>query len=228
MTTRIVVLAGRGRYEDPWHDHAAVAHEVALLFGEPGALGDRDVVGQVRSTWPDALDDLAPGDLLVVAAGQGRPDASFDGSDDDWRPFHDRLAAWAGAGGAVLALHAAANTFGDSPGWARVLGGRWVDGVSGHPPIGPATVTLRQGHPVTDGLAAVQVFDERYTALDVSPTAQVLGTTPDDDGADHPVLWVQEAHGGRTVYSALGHDLRSFASGSHRALLLRAAGWLLA
>lgn len=225
---RILVLAGRGRYEDPWHDHAATSHEVARILGEPGAGGDPDAVVQVRSTWRDALADLDTADLLVVNSGTGRPDRGFDGSDDEWRAFHERLAGWARAGGAVLALHQAANTFADAPAWEDVLGGRWVPGTSMHPPIGDATFRLVPGHAITDGLPAVEAFDERYCFLKVAESAQVLGTVADDDGAAHPVLWVQEAHGGRTVYSALGHDVRSFESPGHREVLRRAAAWLLA
>ena len=218
--SRILILSGRGRYEDPWHDHAATSHVVAGVLGDLGAV-------QVRGLFRDGLDDLDSVDLLVVNSGTGRRDAEFDGSDDDWLAFHDRLAGWARAGGAVLGLHQAANTFYDAPGWEAVLGGRWVVGESMHPPIGPARFELVQGHPVTDGLDAVEAFDERYCRLRVAPGARVLGTTPDDDGTVQPVLWVNEAHGGRSVYSALGHDVRSFAAEAHQELLRRSASWLL-
>ncbi|GAB2499920.1 hypothetical protein GCM10027063_44340 [Promicromonospora xylanilytica] len=221
MTTkRILILAGRGRYEDPWHDHAATSHAVA---GVLGGLGEVEVRGLFR----DALDDLDTVDLLVVNGGSGRRDTEFDGSDGDWLAVHDRLAAWARAGGSVLGLHQAANTFYDAPDWSAVLGGRWVPGESMHPPIGPARFELTQGHPVTDGLSVVEAFDERYCLLRVAPGARVLGTTRDDDGAEQPVLWVNETHGGRSVYSALGHDVRSFASEGHQELLRRSASWLL-
>jgi hypothetical protein len=217
---RILILAGRGRYEDPWHDHAATSYVVAGVLGD---LGDV----QVRGLFRDALDDLDSVGLLVVNSGSGRRDPDFDGSDDDWLAFHARLAGWARAGGAVLGLHQAANTFYDSTAWPEVLGGRWVPGESMHPPIGPARFALTQGHPVTEGLDAVEAFDERYCRLRVAPGARVLGTTLDDDGAEQPVLWVNEAHGGRSVYSALGHDVRSFASDGHQELLRRSASWLL-
>lgn len=221
MTTkRILILAGRGRYEDPWHDHAATSHVVA------GIIGDLGVV-EVRGLFRDALDDLDSAHLLVVNGGSGRRDPDFDGSDDDWLAFHARLAGWARAGGAVLGLHQAANTFYDAPDWSAVLGGRWVPGESMHPPIGQARFELAQGHPVTEGLDAVEAFDERYCLLQVAPATRILGTTPDDDGAEQPILWVNDAHGGRSVYSALGHDARSFASEGHQELLRRSASWLL-
>jgi hypothetical protein len=217
---RILILSGRGRYEDPWHDHAATSHVVAGILGNLGAV-------EVRGLFRDALDDLSSVGLLVVNGGSGRRDADFDGSDDDWLGFHASLAQWARAGGAVLGLHQAANTFYDAPEWSAVLGGRWVPGESMHPPIGPARFEVTAGHPITDGLPDVEAFDERYCRLRVTPGAQVLGTTLDDDGAAQPVLWVNEAHGGRSVYSALGHDARSFASAGHQELLRRSASWLL-
>ena len=134
----------------------------------------------------DALDDLDSVDLLVVNGGSGRRDPDFDGSDDGWLGFHARLAGWARAGGAVLGLHQAANTFYDAPDWSAVLGGRWVPGESMHPPIGQARFELTQGHPVTEGLDAVEAFDERYCRLQVAPATRILGTTPDDDGAEQP------------------------------------------
>lgn len=226
---RILVLTGRGRHEDPWHDHAATSYALALLLRglDVGGVAP-DVV--VRSTLPDALDDLDAVDLLVVNAGMGWPGFREAGLDDDaaWEAFHARLEAWARDGGAVLAVHQTARAFGDRPGWQEVLGGRWVPEVSGHPPIGDAVLTLADGHPVTDGLADVTAYDERYCHLRVAPTTQVLGSVRDDDGAAHPALWVATAHGGRTVYSALGHDPRSYASPTHAALLRRAATWLLA
>jgi type 1 glutamine amidotransferase len=227
---RIVILAGRGRYEDPWHDHAATSHRLALLLAWLD-VGDRPASVDVRSTFPDALEDLDDVDLLVVNAGTSWPgfrEAGIGPDDAAWSDFHARLAGWSRAGGRLLAVHQAANTFGDAPGWEAVLGGRWVEGESMHPPIGPARAELAGGtHPITDGLDAVEAFDERYCRLRVAPSSQVLGWVADDDGDRHPVLWANEAHGGRTVYSGLGHDVRSYDSPSHRELLLRAATWLL-
>ncbi|RPF23041.1 ThuA domain-containing protein [Myceligenerans xiligouense] len=244
MTKRILVLAGRGRYEDPWHDHAATSHEVAGILGGPGAAGRGDVVVQVRSTWRDALDDLDDVGLLVLNSGHGRPDAEFDGSDGEWAAFHERLAAWARSGGAVLALHQAANTFADAPGFEAILGGRWIPGVSMHPPIGEAVFDVVPGHPVTDGLGnalggagVIDAYDERYCHLVVAESSRVLLTThgpaepgfgaDDDGGRVHGVAWAHDAHGGRTVYSGLGHDVRSYGSAAHRSFLRSAAAWLL-
>ncbi len=219
---RVLVLAGRGRYEDPWHDHAGTSDVVAgLLRTLPG------VRVEVRGLFPDAVRDLDAADLLVVNTGRGRPDPAFDGDDADWVPVHEHVARWCTSGGAVLALHQAANTFPDAPRWEEVLGGRWIPGESTHPPIGETVIAVRTDvHPVVAGLGDVAVFDERYCRLRTSPDATVLATAH-HDGVDHPVAWVHERHGGRTVYDGLGHDVRSYDSRSRRELLLRSASWLL-
>lgn len=146
-----LVLVGRGRYEDPWHDHAAVAHEVVKVLADGGL----DVT--VRGTFPGALDDVVTAaggpELVVVVAGTGRTDPDLDGTDEDWSDFHAALDSLVGSGVPILALHASANTFTDSPVWARHLGGRWVPGVSMHAPIGEARFTVADLHPVTAGSA---------------------------------------------------------------------------
>ena len=220
---RILVLAGRGRFEDPWHDHAATSHRLALILGVVGEV-------EVRSAFPDSLDDLDGVDLLVLNLSCPKPgyvEADLDPG-VDWSGFTGALDAWARAGGRLLAVHQSALALDGDPRFEEILGGRWVDGVSGHPPIGDMRLRLALGtHPVTDGLTAVEAFDERYCDLRVAPSSQVLGFVDDDEDEPHPALWVTEAHGGRTVYSPLGHDLRSYASPTHQDLLINAALWLL-
>ena len=223
---RVLVLSGRGRYEDPWHDMAATSHRVATLLTSAG----HDVV--VRGSFPDAADDLDGVDLLVVNTASGRPDPAHDGDDATWAPFHEAVRAFADAGRPVLALHQGANTFADSPHWERILGGRWVDGTSMHPTIGPATFTVAgPEHPIGATLVAgptgaVTAFDERYSYLRVSPDVEVILTQVHDD-VTHPVVWAHQGGGVRVVYDGLGHDVRSYASASRCALLRTEVAWLL-
>ncbi|MBF0722014.1 ThuA domain-containing protein [Sanguibacter inulinus] len=239
---RVLVLAGRGRYEDPWHDMAATSHKVAEVLSAPTIDGTDDLGSpayqvSVRGAFPDALDDLDPAgdgvDLVVVNTSSGRPDPGFDGDDSRWSGFHERLRAWADAGRPVLGLHQAANTFADSAHWERILGGRWVDGTSMHPDIGEADFTLAGAdhdlagvlRDVTSG--TVTAFDERYSYLRVAESSTVL-LTQQHDGIDHPVVWVSGAPGVRCVYDALGHGARSYDSPSRQALLRAEVTWLLA
>ncbi|PFG34256.1 ThuA domain-containing protein [Sanguibacter antarcticus] len=225
---KILLVSGRGRYEDVWHDMAATSHRVATVLSEAG----HEVV--VRGSFRDALDDLqtAGFDLLVVNTSPGRTDAEHDGDDASWAPFHESVRAWADAGRPVLGLHQSASSFADSEHWERILGGRWVEGMSMHPPIGPATFTVSDpDHPVVSPLVsrvsgAVTAFDERYSYLRVSPEVQVL-LTQRHDGVVHPVVWVHEAGGVRVVYDSLGHDVRSYDSATRRTLLRSEVAWLL-
>lgn len=223
MPPDALVLVGRGRYQDPWHDDVATAQVLAATLDGVG------VAARVRGTFPGALDEVRPGDLalVVVLAGRGRVDPDFDGTDEDWYGFHDRLAALVRAGVPLLALHQAANTFADSPHWSGLLGGRWVVGTSMHPPIGEAAFAVVDAvHPVTDGLDEVRAFDERYCDLEVDPAGRVLLTTR-HEGREHPVVWVAPGPG-RVLYDGLGHDMRSYDSPSRRELLRREVAWLLA
>jgi type 1 glutamine amidotransferase len=217
--THALVLAGHGRYQDPWHDNAAIAHRVAQL------LADDAIDVTIRGTLPDALDDIEP-DLLVVASGRGRPDADFDGTDEDWLPFHARLSALVASGVPVLGLHQATNTFLDAPSWGPLLGGRWIEGTTWHPPLGDVTFrVVASDHPVVAGLSEISVQDEQYLSLDVSPDVEVL-VVADHEGTAHPVVWVAPGPG-RIVYDALGHDVRSYRSPSRVDLFRREVRWLL-
>ena len=126
----------------------------------------------------------------------------------------------------MLGLHQAANAFRDAPAWAALLGGRWVEGTSWHPPHGAAVFrVVDAAHPVTTGLTTIEAADERYLSLDVAPGAQVL-VVADHEGAPHPVVWVAPGPG-RVLYDALGHDVRSYDSPSRADLFRREVRWLL-
>ncbi|WP_182113391.1 MULTISPECIES: ThuA domain-containing protein [unclassified Actinotalea] len=218
MAAQVLVLTGRGRYEDPWHDHAATS---ALVVD---ALREQGVDARLRSTFPDALDDVDALRAVVVNAGRGRSDPDFDGDDAAWRGFHDRLHALVAAGTGVLGLHQAASTFADDPRWAALLGGSWT-ARSWHPPLAEARFAVRDAdHRVTRGLAEVVAVDEQYCDLEVRG-ARVLLTTR-HDGVDHPVVWAAPGPH-RVLYDALGHDVRSYASASRRALLARELDWVM-
>ncbi len=155
--SKAVILVGRGRYDDPWHDDAAVADQVR------NALTGLEV--SLRGTYRTALDDVAPGTLIVVCAGRGRTDPEFDGDDASWAPFHARLAELVAVGSPLLGLHAAANTFADSPSWAKLLGGHWVVNHSMHPARGPAEFDVVGDHPVAASLPGGFFFFRKQHSL---------------------------------------------------------------
>jgi len=128
----------------------------------------------------------------------------------------------------VLGVHTAANAFATVPAWVDRLGVRWVEGVSMHPPIEWLAATPVESHPIGVGLGVVGVFDERYSHLEISRSADVV-LSHSLDGVEQPLLLAREDAGGRrTVYDALGHGSESYASDSRRELLRREVNWLLA
>lgn len=223
-SARVTIVSGHNRYADSWHDMPATSHLIALALAGDGL--DATVVG----SWPRELADLSGTDLLVVNAGVGLPNGSTAGqsSDEAWEQGRAGLSTYLESGRPLLAVHQAANTFHDVPGYLERLGGRWVAGTSMHPPIGTATVSFgATAHPVNASPdASFEVWDERYAHMDITGDVTVLATHV-HDGAEHPLVWVHETPGGRAVYDALGHGRESYDSPDRCDLLRREARWLL-
>ncbi len=201
---RIAVLCGTGAHTDRWHDLPATSRSLAEAIAVATGAS-----AQVRGL--DELSNLGQPDAIVVNAS-----GDLDAPAVDSRPIVDVLLALHAAGVCLLAVHSAAYAFRDDARWASLLGGRWVPGVSGHPPIGTSTIDLA---PV-DAAApqSFTVFDERYTDLEVAVDATVVASHR-HEGRAHPLAWTRS--GGLVAYSALGHDPRSHTSAGHRALLAR-------
>lgn len=228
----VLLLRGDGRYADPWHPFGETAAALA------GVLAARGLEVEVRGDVDRALAEIGAGrvalpGLLVVDVGQPR--------DGGASPLPEGAAALAlidRAAVPVLGVHVSSTSFGDSPEWAALLGGRWVRGRTMHPEYGTARIAIEAGHPITDWLGDTDglddtdrlddfdVEDERYSWLEVAPAAQILATH-EHEGERHPVAWaLTREGGGRTVYDALGHDAASYSSAGHLRLLGRALDWL--
>lgn len=214
-----LLLIGRDRYADPWHDYVATGQRVAH---ELAGLG---ISTEWRSTFPDTLDGVDQPDLIVVLSGRSNGE---HGDPAPWKQLHDRLEQFVSAGTALLAFHSAANTFTDSEPWPRLIGGRWLEGKSAHPPIGEAVFDVVGSHPIVSGMGPIHAFDEQYCGLEMAPSSEPFLVTRQAT-AVHPVAWVAAPVGrGRSIYDGLGHDTRSYDSKEHIALLRREISWLLA
>jgi len=214
---RAVVLTGAGRYADPWHPFAETTPRLVEILAEIGIVAD------VADDVDEGLATLGSPDLLVVNAGD-----SWRGSDPGRAvPAAARanLAAALDRGIGVFAVHAALSSLRDYDVWREAVGGDWIVGTSGHPPIGPADISIEQlAHPITAGLGDLSLVDERYTGLSVDPHVEVLASHR-HEGETFPLMWAREYGRSRIVYDALGHDSRSYDSPAHRELIQRAALW---
>lgn len=210
MPSDTVIFTGQGDHADPWHDLPATSAALAEVLGPPGSVTTVTAVDQLEA----ALDGAG---LLVVNATAYRVEPVAEDA-----TFAAVLAPFLARGGGLLAMHSAAVAFPGEPSWRATIGGVWEHGRTFHPPLGPFAVTRTPvSHPIADGLGDFEVFDERYTDLDL-----VDDLTPVYTHGDGPAVWAREVGGGRVVYDALGHDVRSYESPGHVALLRRAAAWL--
>lgn len=215
--TPAVLLSGGGELRDPWHPFAATSRRIASLLEADGV--PTTVVDTVAALAAEAED----AQLLVLNAGSGM----------ELTPHDDALLAiieaHLAAGRPLLAMHIAVGLLPGSAAWAHALGGCWVPGVSGHPPLGDARVLLG-GHRLVDGLDEVRVVDERYTGLRIGADSTVFAWHEEGD-TRHPVAWARvtgaQGSGARVVCDTLGHDERSYDSESRRALLRAEVRWLL-
>lgn len=210
---RALIFAGGGDYTDPWHPFGATADRLRDV------LAAEDVVVTIVDTVAALSAAIADAELLVLQAGSGDEATVHDAALLALVDEHLR------AGRPLLAVHAAASLFPESDAWEGMLGGRWVRGVSWHPPLGEAHVELAP-HDITAGLDTVTVVDERYTALRLTAGPTVVAWH-EERGVRHPLAWTHTTHGARVVYDALGHDARSYDSPTRRALLAREVRWLL-
>jgi len=211
--SRVVIASGEGRYADPWHPFAATSLRLQAVLEDAGfsVVIDQDLDG--------AMTRLEGVDLLVINAG------------DPWRGPGDPPAAESitGFGAALdrgiglLGLHAASATMRDYPEWADAFGAIWLPGLSGHPPIGEARITMTAS-PLGAELGDFDVLDERYSGLQLVGQSDIVATH-EVEGVTCPTAWTRVVGRARVAADLLGHDERSYDSPGHRALLTRLARW---
>ena len=221
MTTALILSGG------VFHDCPATSGLLAAQLRELGCEAE------ITEDLEAGLARLDQFDLLVVNALRWRM------LGEKYDPYRDSLAYSPSAvarkavvdhlerGRGLLAMHSAVICFDDWPGWGDILGAQWAWGRSGHPPLGPVHIHVEPGaHPLARGLGDFELEDEIYGFLDQRPGLEPQLTSP-HGGADHPLLWVKPAHGGRVAVDLLGHGPESYAVPEHRTIIGRAMAWVL-
>ncbi|WP_345287854.1 ThuA domain-containing protein [Streptomyces gulbargensis] len=135
-------------------------------------------------------------------------------------------------GGALLAVHAAANAEPDWPFYGELLGTRFA----GHPEIQPGRVLVEDpGHPATAPLPAAWTWTDEWYEFTSAPRAsgvRVLARADESSyrggthGADHPLVWSRRIDRGRFLFTALGHAPEAYRDPAFRAHLSGALAWL--
>jgi type 1 glutamine amidotransferase len=131
---------------------------------------------------------------------------------------------WVRAGGGVVGLHSAADSFKENPEYIRTLGGAFIT----HP--APLDVTVQfvdKTHPVTAGLEDFTLREELYI-LDYEPArVHVLAETYSYEDKMQPIAWTREEGNGRIFYCSLGHHESSWVNENVRTLLRRGLQWVM-
>jgi type 1 glutamine amidotransferase len=217
-----LVLSGAGAYADAWHQFVATSARLA------GIVEDAGYSVEVTDDVEGALQQLPSCRLLVINIGnpvQPRPADAVE-------VVRAGLASHCAAGGSLLGVHSTVTALPGELDWPGLLGGVWIRGRTMHPPRGDAMIRLAGSeHPITADLTDFAVEDERYSYLQTEPGIEVL-YEHDHDGHRHPLVWAwgrpfDQLTAHRAVYDGLGHDVASYDSPGHQALLQRSVRWLL-
>ncbi|SNS45338.1 Glucose/arabinose dehydrogenase, beta-propeller fold, partial [Streptosporangium subroseum] len=128
-------------------------------------------------------------------------------------------------GGGFAGVHAASDTEYDWPWYGKLVGAYFKQ----HPTPQQAVVKVEDpAHPSTAGLPARWTRNDEWYDFRTDPRGTVHVLTSMDEtsysggtmGADHPNSWCQNYDGGRSWYTALGHDDQSFAEPNFLNMLL--------
>ncbi|MDV9187533.1 ThuA domain-containing protein [Streptomyces sp. SR27] len=138
-------------------------------------------------------------------------------------------------GGALLAVHAAANAEPDWPFYGQLLGTRFA----GHPEIQRATVLVdAHDHPATAPLPERWTWTDEWYNFTSDPRegevpgVRVLARADETTyrggthGEDHPLVWCRRLDRGRVFFTALGHAPETYRTPLFRAHLKGALTWL--
>jgi type 1 glutamine amidotransferase len=140
------------------------------------------------------------------------------------------LRAFAEAGKGVVVLHHAIAGHPGWPFWEELVGGRYLEQDDGEWKKSTyrhdieLLVRTAGPHPVTDPVGPLQVEDEGYKGMRVSPDVVPLLETAHPD-SDRLVGWVSPYPKTRVVYLQLGHGEPAHRSAAYRDLVRNAVLW---
>jgi type 1 glutamine amidotransferase len=141
-----------------------------------------------------------------------------------------RLRAFAESGKGIVALHHTIASHPDWPFWEELLGGRYLetdDGAwkkSSYRHDVELFVKPSGSHPIVDPIGPLQLVDETYKGMRVSPKVTPLLEIAHPDG-DRYVAWISPYPSSRVVYVQLGHGEPAHRSAAYRDLVRNAILW---
>jgi hypothetical protein len=154
----------------------------------------------------------------------------YDMSKDLSATGRKNLRAFAESGKGILVLHHAIVSYQGWPWWEELVGGRYL--LEGDGEWKPSTyrhdvelfVKPVGSHPVVDPIGPLQLVDETYKGMRISPKVTPLLEIDHPDG-DRYVAWVSPYGPSRVVYVQLGHGEEAHRSAAYRDLIRSAILW---
>ena len=140
------------------------------------------------------------------------------------------LRAFAEAGKGIVALHHSICGHPKWPFWEELLGGRYlVDDAPGQPKSTyrhdvELFVKTAGHHPIVDPVGPLQLVDETYRGMRISPRVTPLLAIDHPDG-DRLAAWISPYPASRVVYVQLGHDERAHRHPAYRELVRNSILW---
>jgi len=126
------------------------------------------------------------------------------------------------AGGGLIGVHSAADSFRDSRPYVEMLNAEFLT----HPHFHEFPVTIvDKDHYLTARMPDFTIPDEMYHLQSYDPARCRLLAETFWQGKKMPMAFVREHGRGRVVYLALGHDLRAWRHPEFQRLLMRGLEW---
>jgi putative membrane-bound dehydrogenase-like protein len=128
----------------------------------------------------------------------------------------DALVAYVEGGGGFVPVHCASACWGRSPGFVKLVGGRFLR----HGGEEFAVEDALPSHPALAGPRSFRAWDETYEHDEQGSDRTILQTR-----AGEPWTWVRTQGQGRVFYTASGHDHRVWDRAEFHALLTNGIRW---
>jgi type 1 glutamine amidotransferase len=186
------------------------------LFEQPGLIWDHEVTSEAayRRDFRSRYDVLVMYDMPKTLSAEARAN----------------LQAYAESGKGIVVLHHALCSNNDWEWYRELVGGRYLIEPQGDRPASTYShdetipVALARPHPITQGVALTEVYDETYKGMWFSPQVTVLLTTTHSK-ADPALAWISPYSKSRVVAIQLGHGREAHGHLGYRALVRNAILW---